>query len=61
LATGAQEAKSDKINYILNLCILVPPGLFAIFYPKIGSLAATLGAIGGFLCIYCLPSVTFLY
>jgi hypothetical protein len=34
--------------------------IIAITYPKAGSLAGTLGALGGLLCIYILPTVTFI-
>lgn len=60
LATGSQEAKSMNINYMLNVLILIPPGLLAIFYPQVGVLAGILGSLGGLLCIYIMPTVTFL-
>lgn len=60
LLTGSQSAKSDKINYILNTLILIGPGILAIVYPQVGKLAGLLGAIGGLLCIYVLPTITFL-
>jgi hypothetical protein len=34
--------------------------IIAITYPKAGSLAGTLGALGGLLCIYILPTITFI-
>lgn len=60
LATGSQEASSMKINYILNVLILIPPGLLAVLYPEVGVLAGILGSLGGLLCIYIMPTVTFL-
>ena len=60
LTTGNQEAASMKINLTLNFIILIFPLIIAILYPKAGSLAGTLGAIGGLLCIYILPTVTYL-
>ena len=58
--TGRQEAKSDKINIILNTLILTGPLILAITYPKVGKLAGILGAIGALLCIYILPTVTYI-
>ena len=60
LITGKQEASSDKINVLLNTIILILPLLLAITYPNVGQLAGILGALGGLLCIYVLPTVTFL-
>ena len=60
LFTGSQSASSDKINYILNTLILIGPGVLAVVYPEVGKLAGLLGAVGGCLCIYILPVVTFL-
>jgi hypothetical protein len=60
LATGSQEAKSMNINYMLNVFILIPPGLLAVLYPEVGILAGMLGSLGGLLCIYIMPTVTFL-
>ena len=60
MATGSQSASSDKINYILNFLILIGPVVLAVVYPKVGNLAGLLGAVGGCLCIYILPVITFL-
>lgn len=49
-----------NINYMLNVLILIPPGLLAVFYPQVGILAGILGSLGGLLCIYIMPTVTFL-
>ena len=45
---------------MLNTAILIPPLILAITYPEVGSIAGILGAVGAFLCIYSLPTVTFL-
>lgn len=60
MATGVQEAKSDKINMVLNTLILTGPCILAIVYPNVGQLAGTMGAFGGFFCIFFLPTVTYL-
>ena len=60
LVTGDGTAKSNKINVALNGAILLVPLLLAIFYPQAGKIAGLLGAVGGCLCIYILPTVTFL-
>ena len=43
---------------ITNLCILIPPFLFAVFYPDVGKLAGYLGSLSGLGCIYVLPTIT---
>lgn len=43
----------------LNFGILIGPFIIAVVYPHVGKIAAILGAIGAFLCIYTLPTVTF--
>jgi nitrate/nitrite transporter NarK len=60
LATGKQEASSDKINMILNTLILIGPCVLAIVYPNVGQLAGILGAIGALLGIYVVPTVTYI-
>ena len=40
--------------------ILIGPGILAIVYPQVGKLAGLLGALGGCLVIYLLPTITFL-
>tara|TARA_B110000285_G_C14802589_1_gene458204 strand:- start:426 stop:611 length:186 start_codon:yes stop_codon:yes gene_type:complete len=60
LLTGSQDASSDKINLMMNAGILIPPLILAITYPKVGAIAGILGAIGAFLCIYSLPTITYL-
>ena len=45
---------------MLNTLILIGPGILAVVYPEVGKLAGLLGAVGGCLCIYILPVVTFL-
>lgn len=60
LLTGKQEAKSQKINLIMNLIIITGPFLIAILYPKVGALAGILGSFSGCACIYILPTITYL-
>ena len=60
MLTGSQDASSDKINLILNTAILIPPLIVAITYPHVGAIAGILGAVGAFLCIYSLPTITYL-
>jgi hypothetical protein len=38
----------------------MPSFLLAVYYPKVGSLAAILGSFGTMLCIYILPVSTYL-
>lgn len=45
---------------MLNTAILIPPLILAIVYPKVGAIAGILGAVGAFLCIYSLPTITYL-
>lgn len=44
----------------MNTCILFVPGLLAVVYPQVQTLAALLGAVGGMLVIYFLPTFTYL-
>lgn len=44
----------------MNTAILIPPLIIAITYPHVGSIAGILGAVGAFLCIYSLPTITYL-
>lgn len=60
LCTGKPSAATSTINILLNGCILLVPLLLAIFYPEAGKIAGLLGAIGGCLVIYVLPTVTIL-
>ena len=45
---------------MLNFGILVGPFILAVVYPHVGSIAGILGAVGAFVCIYTLPTLTFL-
>lgn len=45
---------------MLNSAILIGPFILAVVYPHVGSVAGILGAVGAFLCIYSLPTITFL-
>ena len=45
----------------MNLVILTGPTYLAITYPHVGRLAGIMGAFGGFLTIYFLPTMTYLF
>jgi len=60
LVTKKKSSDDIKTIVMLNLIILILPVILAIVYPHIGPLAGVLGSIGGFLCIYGLPVITFL-
>lgn len=45
---------------MLNFGILIGPFILAVVYPHVGAIASILGAIGAFVCIYTLPTLTFL-
>jgi hypothetical protein len=60
LLTGKQEAANQAMNILFSTVILFIPGLLAVVYPQVQNLAASLGAIGGMLTIYFLPTITFL-
>ncbi len=51
---------TDKIFYGVNISILVVPMLITIFYPKIGSILGSIGAIAGLFIVYVLPVITHL-
>ena len=45
---------------VITIFISLVPLLFAIFYPKIGSILGYAGAVSGFLMIYLVPVVAYL-
>ena len=45
---------------MIYTAIVLGPTWLAIFYPYVGTLASVLGAIGGCLVIYIVPTVTYL-
>jgi hypothetical protein len=45
---------------MMNLLLITPSFVLAVYYPKVGSLAAILGAFGTMLSIYILPVSTYL-
>ena len=49
-----------KVNIMMNVLILTPAFLLAIFYPQVGTLAALLGSFSTMLVIYFLPITTYL-
>ena len=60
LLTGSPEAKSTNVNLLMNFFILLPAFLAAVWYPKVGSLAAMLGAVACMFVVYFIPIVTYL-
>ena len=60
LVTGNGEASSDKVNICLNTLILFGPLIISITYPEVGKVAGILGAFGGLLCTYLLPTVVYI-
>ena len=61
VTTGKNTTDSTVTVCLLNFGILILPLILAITVPKIGPLAGVLGSLGGFLCIYGLPTFTFLF
>lgn len=51
---------TPKIFYGVNFVNLLIPTLITIFYPKIGSILGSIGAIAGLLIVYILPVITYL-
>jgi Transmembrane amino acid transporter protein len=51
---------TNKIFYSVNLVNLLVPALVTIFYPKIGSILGSIGAIAGLFIVYVLPVITHL-
>ena len=45
---------------MVNFLLLIPSFLLAVYYPKVGNLAALFGSFTTMLCIYMLPVGTFL-
>ena len=45
---------------VLNIGISTVPLIFALFYPKIGSILGYAASISGFLMIYIVPVVTYM-
>ena len=60
VTTKQNSTDNTLLVCALNFGILILPLFLAIFVPKIGPLAAVLGSLGGFLCIYGLPTITFI-
>lgn len=61
VTVGTRQASTNLTNMLINLMILVAPITLAIVYPEVGSMAAKMGAIGGYIVIYLLPTVTYMY
>ena len=51
---------TPKIFYSVNFVILFVPTMITIFYPKIGSILGSIGAVAGLLIVYILPVITHL-
>ena len=48
------------VNIMMNLAILTPPFLLAIWYPQVGTVASLGGSFATMLVVYFLPIVTYL-
>ena len=48
------------VNILMNLAILTPPFLLAIWYPQVGTVASLGGSFATMLVVYFLPIVTYL-
>ena len=48
------------VNTLMNLAILTPPFLLAVWYPQVGTVASLGGSFATMLVVYFLPIVTFL-
>ena len=48
------------VTLLMNLAILTPPFLLAVFYPQVGTIAGLLGGFSTMLVVYFLPIVTYL-
>merc|ERR1739841_330559 len=46
---------SRLIDFILNICMITTPLLFALFYPNVGTVLAYVSALSGFLIIFVFP------
>ena len=51
---------SPKVFYSLNIGISTIPLIFALFYPKIGSILSYTASISGFFMIYVIPVTAYL-
>lgn len=60
LFTGKQETDSQTVNILMNIGLLLPAFMLAIWYPNVGALAALLGSFSTMLVIYILPMATHL-
>ena len=60
VATGKQEAPNRMVNILMNLGILTPPFLLAVWYPQVGTVASLGGSFATMLVVYFLPIVTYL-
>ena len=58
LVTGKQQASSQAVNLMINFAIVLPASCLAIWYPKVGSVAAICGAFVTMFTIYVLPVST---
>ena len=58
--TGSPDVPSQKVNLLMNFLILLPAFLLGVWYPKVGDLAAKLGAFACLFVVYCIPVVTYI-
>jgi len=60
LVTRKQRTKSQLTNFLLNLVLMTPAFCLALWYPKVGEVAALCASFSTMLVIYCLPIATYL-
>lgn len=54
------QVLSAKSELALTVTLSVIPLLCALFYPNVGTLLSYVGALSGFVIIYCLPVIVYL-
>jgi hypothetical protein len=60
LVTRKQRTKSQLTNFLINLVLMMPAFCLAVWYPKVGEVAALCAAFSTMLVMYCLPIMTYL-
>lgn len=60
MTTGKEETESMCSNIIMNVLIMIAPIATAIWYPKVGTIAAVTGAVAGLHTIYLIPTLTYI-
>jgi sodium-coupled neutral amino acid transporter 9 len=54
------EQLSANLELTLTILLSIIPLLCALFYPNVGTLLSYVGALSGFVIIYCLPVMVYL-